>query len=194
MTLALKKILMRYPTKFVNSKFARRMVLMEAKVEAAKKSRTEKKAIYIIVDKEGECTLADSPKKGVYTAFKNGSEIALESDAEVTTTAPKEKKKPAKNADGIELGKTAPKKDMSKADFSVPKTGGAKNKSNTTMAKTATKTAPAKKVAAKKAEGTGKATTLILSDAQWAKVEKLTEKHGSIREMVAASMIKTYGL
>jgi len=153
------------------------MDLISAKVEAAARSRKEGKTIYIIVDqKDGECDLATAPLKGVYTAYKNGGEIALEVGAEVTATTPKAKK-----------GKTAPK-EMSKVKSSAP-TSGDKNK------KVMGKKKEVKKAVAKKvATGTGKATTLILSDAQWKKVEGLIAKEGSIREMVAKAMIKTYSL
>lgn len=156
------------------------MDLINARVDAAKRSRVEGKPIYIIVDpKDGECSLSETSKKGVYTVYKNGSEIALDTDADVSKVEPKQKK-----------GKLAPKA-SAKENASTP-IQGAKNKqvmADKKTAKAAPKTAPKAKV-----EGTGKATTLILSNAQWAKVEKLTEKEGSIREMVAKAMIKTYSL
>ncbi len=176
---ALLKIFALFPAKFVNTKYARNMDLITARVDAAKRSRADKVTIFIIVDKEGECTLSTECKKGAYTCYRNGSEVSLPSNAETSTVEPKTKK-----------GKTAPHKDMSKVDFSKPINSG--EKTNNKMAKKTEVKGNAKKVA--KPEGTGKATTLILTDAQWAKVNKLIEKEGSIREMVAKAMIKTFGL
>ncbi len=190
--LAMGKILMRYPAKFVNSKFARRMDLMSAKAAAIKESNKKKgKTVYIIVDeKDGECDLSGAPLRGVYTAFKNGSEIGLPSTSEVSKVEPKQKGKRKISEKEFEAkkGKLTPTS-STKENASTPIQGA---KTNTSMAKKAN--AKAAKKSAPKATGTGKATTLILSDAQWAKIEKLTEKEGSIREMVAKAMIKTFGL
>lgn len=183
--LALDKILALFPSQFVNTKFARRMDLMNAKKAAAKRSKEIRdKAVYIIVDeKTGECDLSGAPLRGVYTAFKNGGEIALSPDAPVSKVEP------------ITKGKKLAPKASAKENASTP-IQGAKNKQSMATEKKSQPKAAATKAAAKPAKpsGIGKATTLILSGAQWAKVDKLTEKEGSIREMVAKAMIKTYSL
>lgn len=166
------------------------MDLISAKQLAVKQSNAKPgKIVYIIVDeKDGECDLANAPLRGVYTAYKNGSEIALVSPTQVTIEPKGKKRKITEREFESEKGKLTPK--ASTKQNAPTAIQGAKT--NTTMAD---KKKPASKPTPKaKPEGTGKATTLILSSAQWAKVEKLTEKEGSIREMVAKAMIKTYSL
>ena len=86
---AIDRVTFRHQNKLINITHARNMDLISAKVEAAKQSRAEKRKVYIIVDeKTGECDLSHAPLKGVYTVYNNGSEIALETDAPVTTTEP----------------------------------------------------------------------------------------------------------
>lgn len=159
------------------------MDLISAKVEAAKRSREEKKKIYITVDTDGECDLSNLPLKGVYTCYSNGSEIALEHDAEVATVAPRPNKKklPAQSEKALKL--------ISK-----------QNTKETIMATTKPAKKAAKKVATKKEPKVkdtrvGKATTLLLSAEQWKKVDALiTKDGGSIREMVAEALITKFKL
>jgi hypothetical protein len=139
---AIDRITTRYQNKLINITHARNMDLISAKVEAAKRSRTEKRKIYIIVDeKDGECDLSHIPLKGVYACYNNGSEIALEIDAPVTTVEPRPNKKklPAQS----EKAKTL----ISKKDA---KDSALNESSNSNSKIMATKTAPAKKAATKK--------------------------------------------
>jgi len=147
------------------------MDLITAKVEAAKLSRTEKKKMYINVDADGECTVADKPKEPI-TAYANGSEVALESNLEVSTAEPKMKK--SKQSNKKVMAEVATKKAPAK--------------------KAAAKKEAPKKVAAKVERPSnlvGKATTLFLTPAQWKAFEA---KEGGIRDNVAKAVIKQFAL
>ncbi len=199
---ALNKILALYPIKFVNSKFALQMDLVSVKKEAIKLSKSKKgvkftihlneaegefyitfknaKGFTMLVEEEGqepnEIGSARLNKWVPQSVWMNGSEIAMEVEQQEVSDKAAKRNIPAqsdKAAKIISQKETKTTNKMAKAN----------------KGKAAAKTAPKAK-----ATGTGKATTLILSDTQWKKVEGLTAKEGSIREMVAKAMIKTYGL
>lgn len=87
---ALKRILARYPNKFITITHCRLMDYITARVEAAALSKKKGKPVYIMYDSRdeahsktsGECELSfspDSPKHyKAYALYKNGSEVALE--------------------------------------------------------------------------------------------------------------------
>jgi len=116
---------------------------MSAKVEAAKKSRTSGKKVFIIVDDEGECSLSNAPLSGAIAAYANGSEVALSSkDAE---KAPKATQKSKSSKVVIEEDEDEQKSD----DEVKPKSNNKSMATAKTAKKAAKKTAPAKKSAVK---------------------------------------------
>jgi hypothetical protein len=141
--------------------------LMTAKADAAARSLESKKLIFIDIDGEGECSIADKQSATSLHAFQNGNEVPVPVFTEVS-----KKDKPAK----VKVTK-APTKTKSKKKV---------------MAKAATKKAPAKKAAAKPATGlVGRATTILLSKAEWAKVDKAVDDgKGSIRELASKGILK----
>lgn len=175
------------------------MDLISAKVEAAKKSRETRKPQYIFVvpsgEDEGECLVTDSYKKGVIQCFKNGSEVALEPEQSKESEAAETKPK-GKSSKVDKVTKEA------KPEASVKE--GAKQNTKT-MATTAATKKPAKKAAKKSPAKTEKkaaypnalpkATTILLSERQWAALEKELEKNGaSIREAATEALIKGFKL
>jgi hypothetical protein len=90
---ALGKITSMYPNKLIQTKYAKPMDLITAKVQAAHESRVNSRTVYINVHPkghkdEGDCFLHHVADKTTYTAFKNGSEIAVPSDAYSATNKP----------------------------------------------------------------------------------------------------------
>lgn len=201
---AINRVTTKHPNKFINITHAKNMDLISAKVEAAKHSRTEKKKIYIIVDDDGECELNHAPLKGVYACYSNGSEIALENDAEVATITPRPNKSKKRLSEIImedaEKIESKQKKKLPAQSEKALKLISKQNTKETVMATTKPANKAAKKVAAKKESKVkdtrvGKATTLLLSAEQWKRVDALiTKDGGSIREMVAEALITKFKL
>lgn len=172
---AINRITSKHQNKFINITHAKNMDLISAKVEAAKLSRSEHKKKYIIVDDEGECFIDNAPLKGVLHCYNNGSEIALENDAPVTTTVPRPNKKklPAQSEKAQKMINKKEGKESAANEIDSTKT---KN-----MA-----TKPAKKAAAKKVKATAskepkvkkiaRGNNMFLTEEEWKKVDKLLEK------------------
>jgi len=155
------------------------MDLITAKVDAAKQSREQKKRVYIIVDGEGECTLATTPKDGAITVYANGSEVALESDIKESTTQPIVKKSKTQKTTAME---TTAKKAAKKVAKKEVKKAAAK------------KVAPKKEAPKKEARPSnliGKATTLFLTAGQW---KTLESKDGNLRTLATEAVIKHHKL
>lgn len=149
---ALDRITSRHQNKFITITHAKNMDLISAKVEAAKQSRTEHRKVYIIVDSDGECSLNHAPLKGVYACYNNGSEIALENDAPVTTTVPRPNKKklPVQSEKAQALIAKKTEKESAESDSTTKtKNKVATPKKKATKKVAAKKQAPAKKVAGK---------------------------------------------
>jgi len=191
----------RYNLKFYLMAEQEGMDLMSAKVEAAKKSKELGKRIYIFMDNEGDHYLSESLVKGTIACYQGGSELVEERPtAPVTPAGKSEVKKsvaPSKNvavqASNVDKEKAAPKKtakqiiNKTKKTMATAKKASAK-KSASKKVTPAKKAAPAEKKVASSV--VGKATTLLLTPAQWAKLEKL----GSIRESATAAVIAHHKL
>lgn len=76
---ALNTIAAKYPNKLIQTKFAKPMDLISAKVEAAKASRVEGRTIYINVKQggkeDGECFLHHKADNTTCCAYSNGSQL-----------------------------------------------------------------------------------------------------------------------
>lgn len=115
---ALNKVLALYPVKIVITKHARKMDLISARVEAAKKSKQLGKKYYIINNvEEEECDVTSTyPKnpKEILGVFVNGSEVKEEIAIEESTPTKKEKqsvtKKETKMSTATKTSKKAAKK------------------------------------------------------------------------------------
>lgn len=143
------------------------MDLMSAKTEAAARSQKSKKLLFIHVLDDGECGVSTVQDATATHAFEGGNEVPLPE-----LTAPEEKpakakvaKAPTKKEKPKKMAKKAPAKKAAKA------------------------AAPAKK---EKVSGLiGKATTLLLSKADWDKVNKAVEAgKGSIRDLASKGILK----
>lgn len=192
---ALDRVTTRHPNKLINITHAKNMDLISAKVEAAKTSRTEHRKIYIIVDDEGECSLNHAPLKGVLHCYNNGSEIALENDAQVATVAPRPNKKtlPAQSKKAQQL--------ISKKEETA--NAPADDDANKQKNKMATKK-PAKKAAAKKATAPKKETVkgpreihfgenpdFGFSKEEWKRIGKFANKEQlAIRPLLRKHLLK----
>lgn len=186
---ALDKVLSRYPNKFIQTKFARRMDLISAKVKAAQQSRLNNKKVYVVVDDEGECEISNSPLTGSLHCFLNGSEIALESKLEEPTTKPS----------GTKLAKNQePKtnKTMTKVATATPAKKGIEKKVTAPVKKTAPTPAAKKPQPSNvKRDGIGKATTVTFTAAEWKELESYCDKHSTtIRELATRGIAKLVGI
>lgn len=149
--------------------------LMTAKKDAAARSLESKKLIFVNMGSEGECEIADKQNKETLHAFENGNEVPLPALMEVSKEKPAKVK--ATKAPTKSISKTKTKKKMSTEAKTAPK-------------KAAKKSTPPKKVAATPGM-IGKATTILLSKADWAKVDKAVEAgKGSIRELASKGILK----
>jgi hypothetical protein len=167
-----------------------KMDLMSAKVEAAAASK-KGKTVFILVDAEGDCTLSETVDKSAYTAYKNGSEIALPSDiAELDKATPKQrgsKKTKAKKQDEVEALLDSEPNSVST------------NKSNTKKMTKVKKSAPkkaAKKAAKKSATPAAKREPKGLQELKAtsiAEAVKLAKKDG-LKKAIVTIKGKTYGL
>ncbi len=138
--------------------------LITAKQDASTKSKETKRPIFVDLMEDGECEVALSQTKKSIHAFRDGNEIEL---PEYKERIPKEKPTVVKE-EKIRQPKTKKK-----------------------MAKTAKKkvTTPVKK------ESTtgliGKATTLLLSPADWKRLDKaVADGKGSIRDLASKGILK----
>lgn len=171
------------------------MDLITAKIEAAARSRKEQRTIYIIVDDEGECELNNAPLKGVYTAFKNGSEIAPPSSAEANNVEPKvstrRSRQPIKESAATPNHKEMAEVNETAATAAKPAT--AKKAAASTTKKPASKPAPKKAAPAKpkgKLEPIG--VTMQFTPEQANKFRaKLNKVNKSAREYVAEIVLKS---
>ncbi len=118
------------------------MDLITCKVDAADLSKKNGKAVYIVVDEEGECSLENAPLKGVIAKYKGGQEVPLNGEDEIVDGAEQVKALKAKAKEDKKL-----KQKEVKAAASEKATANSKTKKMATE----TKKKPAKKVAAKKA-------------------------------------------
>jgi hypothetical protein len=140
--------------------------LEQAKKDAVTRSQESKKTIFVSTSESGDHLVADKQSKDSIFAFKDGNEVPLPEFVE------KAGKKPA-----------------------AAKVAKASTKKAKTNKKMATKVAP-KKAAAKKeskpASGLiGRATTILLSKTDWAKVDKAVEAgKGSIRELSSKGILR----
>jgi hypothetical protein len=123
------------------------MDLVTAQVEAAAASKKQGITVFILVDGEGDCWLSETADASAYTAYKNGSEIALPSAAAEKAPAAK-KKLPLKKKEVDEV------EALLDSDTQTPSTDKPK-KEKVMPTKTATKKA-AKKPAAPKKEKAAK--------------------------------------
>lgn len=198
---ALDKLVARFPDKFINFKFARNMDLITARKEALDKSaKTKGTAFYIKVTDDGECEVSSTPTHLDVAAFKNGGEIALESDvADAPKNEPKSPKKGKKKLTAEEAAKRPnlrskrTGKKLSEEDNKVD----VKQKPSKTMAKKkATKKVAAKKVAAPVNKNEiAKPTTLRLTKSQWDNLFKVREKEGkSIQILASEALVKQFKL
>jgi hypothetical protein len=151
--------------------------LMTAKKDAAARSLESKKTIFVTMDSEGECSVADKQSKETLHAFESGNEVPLPALMEVSKEAKPAKVKVAKASTKSKI-KTKSKKTMS-TEVKPAK-------------KAAKKAAPAKKVAKTNGDKLiGKATTILLSKGDWLKVDKAVEAgKGSIRDLASKGILK----
>lgn len=137
------------------------MDLIEARVKAAATSLKEKKKIYIVVDKEGECLLKSIPDKNPelnMAAFVNGSEVKVTSE-EIETSA---------EAEVTKISQVKKKTPLTKTKVQPKK--------KTKMAKTATKT-PAKNLVKKSSEERiARGNNMHLTATEWKKVDAILKK------------------
>ncbi len=143
--------------------------LMTAKVNAAALSKKKATVVFLVADEDGDFSLSYNPVEGTQYAFRNGSELPTDEVDQLTSIKPKKEKVMSTEK------KTTP------AKKGAPVAKGKKE-------------APAKK-GSTKIEGTGKATTLVLTGAQWKKLEAALSDAGSnIREAVREAIVAKYKL
>ena len=135
--------------------------LMTAKQDASTKSKEVRTPVFVDLKPDGECEVAPRQTKESIHAFKDGNEVPL----------PEYKER-----------------------IPLPKVKEVKPKTKKKMAKPAKKTA-AKKVATPAKKDTtgliGKATTILLSAADWKRVDKaVADGKGSVRELASKGILK----
>lgn len=152
--------------------------LMTAKVNGAAVSRKNSTTVYLLADKDGDFSLSYNPLDGTQYAFRNGTEVPQKEVDEIVSNYKSKNSKQSQSKTKI---------------MSKEKSAPAKKVAATTKPAAAKKEVKKEKPA--KVEGTGKATTLILSDKQWASFEKQLEANGSnIREAVREAIVSKYKL
>lgn len=193
---AIDRVTSKHQNKFINITHAKNMDLISAKVEAAKQSRAERRKIYIIVDDEGECELNHAPLKGVLHCYNNGSEIALENDAQVATNAPRANKKskktiPAQSEKAQQLiNKKEEKESTSLNDSTKTKTMATKPAKKAAKKVATKKTAPKKDVKPKEIHF-GENPDFGFEKAEWTRVGKLAQKEQlAIRPLLRKYLMK----
>lgn len=188
---ALSRALSLHPNKFLKTQFARRMDLVSAQEEAKRLSLKSAHKQFVVLLKSGdfevENALSIEPKMDIYSVWHKGKKV--EGPVAKIKLSPQDEEEPpvAKAPKRAEL---PTKKELNKEVKQTNK----ETKLNNTIMKTkeaspakAVKKVEPKKEAAKpaKVEGIGKATTIVLSAAQWSKFEKHLENKGmSIRDFV----------
>lgn len=88
--------------------------LVEARVEAAARSRKEGRTVFIDVDDEGDCHLSFKESKMTISAYRNGSEVALSNHSEPETKTNKSMAKQAAKKEAPTKKAAAPKKEKEK--------------------------------------------------------------------------------
>lgn len=179
---AKERALMKYRNKFVNYKHAKAMDLIEARVEAATKSRKGGKPVYVVCHKDEFKLEVVEPKNkdDIYGLFVNGSED----------------KEYLKNISAAE-----PTANKAKVDAPTLSKGATNGKVMATEAAKKPAKKAAKKVAKKEASAdlwhkglTAKATTLRFSKSQWDQLYKKAEENGGIQKMAHDALIAKFGL
>lgn len=172
---ALDKVLSIIPNKFINTKHAKAMVLIEADVEAGSRSLKTGKRTYVLVkESDGEAVVSSKllPGHTVNSAYENGKKVKLtevEEDGPPATTAQNKAKAMAKKSPD------AVRKESDK--YIEPKTKQVMStKAKTPAKKTAKKVV--KKATEKGPEKFARGNNMFLTAAEWKKVDTLLEKEG----------------
>lgn len=167
------------------------MSLTEARVEAAKLSKSSGKVQYILVDSEGDCHISTKSDKSVFAAFRNGSEFSLGLDGVEPEPQVKKEKTSTKKVKPI-----VEEQDSVEALLETePKSASTKISNKTKMSKTKTKPA-AKKTATPAKSSTPKkvATELVeIKASSVAEAVKQATKEG-IKKAKVIVKGKEYGL
>lgn len=136
---------------------------MTAKQDASTKSKEVRSLVFVDLKEDGECEMTQRQSKQTIHAFKDGNEIDLPEFKERAKPEPKQIE---------DKQNKKPKKKMAKP---VKKT-------------------PTKKVVVKKESTTGligKATTILLSAADWKRIDKaVADGKGSVRELASKGILK----
>lgn len=157
------EIISTLPKNFNLNQNEKAMDLISAKQDASTKSKEVRSLVFVDVKEDGECEISQRLTKESIHAFRDGNEVAVPEYKERVKPEPKEK---------------------------VVKE--VKQKTKKKMATTAKKTAT-KKVAKKESTTglIGKATTLLLSAADWKRIEKaVADGKGSVRELASKGILK----
>lgn len=145
---ALNLVLALYPSKFINTKHARRMDLINAKKQARGQSLVSNGAkVYVIVDEQtGECSVNLAPLRGRQYAFQDGQEVEVSNEKFIKEKVKEVKETNKKIASAMETKTSTPAKKVAKkvAPKKVAKKVVAKK-----VAKKATPKKTTKKVATK---------------------------------------------
>lgn len=158
---ALDRVLTRHPNKYVKTKFAKNMVLHEAKDQAKKESLAQKKPFYVFVDKDGEADISSAPLAGTLHKFVNGVE---DSSFDYKKAASEKTTKPTLPAQSEKAQKLINKKEQNMEKKSAPKKAAKK----VALKKSSPKTPTGDKVI--------RGNNMALTKAEWAKVDAILKK------------------